>query len=668
MPSLSALPHLIRGSHLLPLTYISTSTATVTRGDAFSSVPPQHIAVVGAPTPQQYHLLMGELAGLLGLRLHESGRYYVRTDGSSGRYYPQINLSFYAEGRLAENGVDPLQPSTFVLQSSDGRLTFQRRDDRDRPLLHTKLISEMGLMPNDNWTFRRASSPGVTFHLQMDGSIWGSNGITYRLNNDGTVREQAETQPLAFTLAFSQLGILPDYAGGLFPSRVTGSSPRTGVHLGSFRAPGENGSYLIQTDGSIFYTGRNDAGGIVQPCTYVCGTDGRWLPSDPPRRTPLSSTYAFNALGAFPTPGGGFAYTGAPQNNSALLISNQLGNEIETVRRRLDSLRLSLSGCRSSLASGHVLILDRSPVHRPGSSSPTVEVSLRYINPGRPLTEDERGVYTQEIARFEAQIREQQALLRSKIVEQTCWQIFMYHPVVNRLYNNNYEQFRNNFITPQLNSLIENTPLEINDTELRNLRTRIYQSISSRNADMPLDLGNTSFVSRAETPPQILEALRDRISINLGTRVIGNPGVSPVTTVFSFIDRNGYLNMISFRGREFDPGSTQLQFNSAHTMDVAFVARRLSGDRRRIVRVTVNDRVVSNYHHDPRNAPTEPIDIDLSNNEGSQNDQFLSWFFQDFLACDLSRFPALLAPASRFGPMRYGPTTGLLSELIRGRR
>ncbi len=285
--------------------FLQAVSPLISGGSIRGSSPPKHIQIIGAPTPQQYQLLIPEMVRLLGLRLHESGGYYVRTDGSSGRYYPQINLSFYVEGRVAENGVDPLQPTIFVLQSTDGRLSVQRRDDRSEPLLHTKLISELKLVPNDNWTFRSTlpEYEGYTFYLQLDGSIWARQGNSDKGRVFGPHYSARSRPPLPFTLVFSQLGVAP----GIYPSRILSSTHiRTMINgkitqinmQGAFRVPGDQGAYFIQRDGSIFYTGYIGSDGrSVEPYTWV-NRDGAWA-RDISRRRPLASTLPLVQAGAY---------------------------------------------------------------------------------------------------------------------------------------------------------------------------------------------------------------------------------------------------------------------------------------------------------------------------------------------------------------------------------
>ena len=95
-------------------------------------------------------------------------------------------------------------------------------------------------------------------------------------------------------------------------------------------------------------------------------------------------------------------------------------------------------------------------------------------------------------------------------------------------------------------------------------------------------------------------------------------------------------------------------------MDIAYAGRILPEGQRKNLQVTMNDKILSRHSHHA-DGPGEP-NIKLSDNAGSQNEEFMSWFCENFLEYNLNRFPILLAPASRFGESRYRPFPGLLSE------
>ncbi|GEM_PF-5998677 len=419
----------------------------------------------------------------------------------------------------------------------------------------------------------------------------------YYLNGENGVGYRNEPI-LPWTKSLAGINATPDKDGFTYYVNGVGLAH----YLVHSDTPGQPVGRIWRTDGQLY-------------------TDGKWTscPNAPP------GTLASNLT--------------IPINNSALNITNPLDDQVSQITKRLLHLKSCLSGNKQILSNGYSRIYQGTPV---------------------PFTDDERNGYTREIARLEAEIQQQQRLLRQKVVELTCWQVFMHHPAVNKIYNNNHDQFRNNFIIPQLNALTENTSLDINNNELKNLRARIYQNIANNNSIHPSILNTNTFCYRANTPPEILEAFKSNISINLGTRVLGSPGESALTTVFCYINKEGNLIVVSFRGREFNRASTQLQCYSAHVMDIAYAGQRVPEGRRKNIQVTINDKILSRHSH--HGGGSEEPNIRLSDNAASQNEEFMSWFCENFLEYNLTKFPSLLAPASRFGESRYRPFPGLLSE------
>ncbi len=225
-------------------------------------------AYPATPTPQAVNQQIEGLATNLGLVRHGTNGYYIRNGAAQDtaeRYYPQLDGTFFVEGRPTGRPGETYAPTTIV-GFQGGNPVFDHT--RNQPLPSTRLISALNLRMGDNFTFTRPGEAGATYYLQLDGTICcigGPNdGKTFRLNTDGTVANEARA-PLPFTRAIAELG--------LFPLRRPD---------GSFGRPGDPGSYFIQVSGaagsrqlSIYYTGRTEAGGVVPGCTFRIGADGR---------------------------------------------------------------------------------------------------------------------------------------------------------------------------------------------------------------------------------------------------------------------------------------------------------------------------------------------------------------------------------------------------------